>query len=148
MHWKFWGAIMLGMTLVACMPYPHTYQRLPRISGLLLENGAPVTGAQIYLGEKSDVGTFKSVEGPVTTATDGSFAFDGERRVRLYILGFPAEHLEMWALRIDERSYAPYVYTRGNLRPGPVSAPEFLALRCDLARRTPCEIVEEKHGKW
>jgi hypothetical protein len=43
------GLAVLG--LLACYPRPHEYTRVPAISGVLLNNGKPVSGATVFVAQ-------------------------------------------------------------------------------------------------
>jgi len=140
--------LLVAFTMAGCVPYPHTYQRIPNVTGSVVERGVPVVGAEVCLGEISEDGSFTPTSTPVMTSADGSFAAEGKRRMRLYVLAAPADSFEKWAVRIKAPGRDPVVYARRNLRAGPVSAPESVKVCCDLAEVDVCKVIEEKNGKW
>jgi hypothetical protein len=45
------GVGLAVLSLIACYPRPHEYTRVPQISGVLLNNGKPVSGATVFVAQ-------------------------------------------------------------------------------------------------
>lgn len=140
--------LFLMLSVAGCVPYPHMYQRLPNATGRVMKNSTPVGGVEIVLGEKTEEGSCIPMTAPVLSAKDGTFSIEGTKRLRLYIMAAPAEHFEQWALCFTTEDKQIVRYTRGKMRPGPLSSPASVKVVCDLAKKDLCEVIEETHGKW
>lgn len=146
---KFIISIFITMLfIIGCVPYPHLYQRLPIVSGTMTDNGTPIEGVQISLGEISGNGSCVPIQGPIVSANDGSFSFQGVKHIRLFVSAVPGEHFEKWALCIKAKDREPITFRRGRMRPGPLSSPESVKLICDLSKKNICDVMEEINGKW
>jgi hypothetical protein len=81
------AAVGLALTwLLACYPRPHEYTSVPAISGVLINNGMPVSGATVLVaqaGFNSD-NHCQGLKAMGTTNDDGHFNIDPV--VRLHLL--------------------------------------------------------------
>jgi hypothetical protein len=72
--------------LLACYPRPHEYTRVPAISGVLLNNGKPVSGATVFVAQSgfdSDDHS-QGLKATGTTNDDGHFNIDPIVRLHLF----------------------------------------------------------------
>jgi hypothetical protein len=81
--------VVAGLTvlsLLACYPHPHEYTRVPAISGVLLDNGKPVSGATVFVAQSgfeadNPCQGFKAMG---ITNDDGHFNIDPVVRLHLF----------------------------------------------------------------
>lgn len=141
-------ASLFMILMVGCMPYPHRYPSLPNVSGKITDNGLPLEGVQVSLGETSEKGSCNLMKGPVTSAKDGSFSIEGEKRLRFYVVLLPAHSFETWMVCIKQKDKEQLIYARRRYQAGPPYSPESVKLLCDLSLSKFCEITEETVGEW
>jgi hypothetical protein len=89
----------LVQCLLACYPRPHEYTRVPAISGVLLNNGKPVSGATVFVAQSrfdSD-NQCHGLKAMGVTDDDGRFNIDPVVRLHLFtsILNPPDVVLQM-----------------------------------------------------
>lgn len=134
---------------LGCVPFPHLYPRLPHVSGIVTQEGVPLEGVQISLGEYKDPASCNFDDREASSAKDGSFFINGSRRLRLYIVGVPIHHFERWSLCMKTTDGQTRIYARKRYRAGPVSSPDSISLQCDLSREEDiCTVLDEKNGRW
>jgi hypothetical protein len=87
------------MCLLACYPRPHEYTRVPAISGVLLDNGKPVSGATVFIAQTRPMDDHycQNPKAVGITDQDGYFNIDPVVRLHLFtsILNPPDVVLQM-----------------------------------------------------
>ncbi|KGF82753.1 hypothetical protein IA69_05660 [Massilia sp. JS1662] len=125
---------MLAAGLVACTPVPHVAHMRPAVEGIVLEEGKPVAGAQLFLGKFpgnsqpcTDVGEVI----PVTA--DGRFSWMAvdEHRRTTSLLNPPAASGTLTVLCIRHPAKGSLI---GAVLFVMQNESVALRLRCDLAR--------------
>ena len=141
---------LLALTLNGCVPMPHRYQHMPRVSGVVSVRSVPVADVRVGLAY---YGGDPCANPEITATTDagGRFAMPGERRVRLYIIAVPAHSVESWQFCLQRQSHSAVIWaTPERYRVGPRYGPDAIELECDLARTVDiCSVVHHgTYGKW
>ena len=125
---------MLAAGLAACTPVPHVAHLRPAVDGIVLEDGKPVAGVELYLGKFpgnnqpcADVG-----EG-LPVAADGSFSWTAadERRSTTSLLNPPSVSGALTALCIRHPAKGVLI---GAVLFVMQNESVALRLRCDVAR--------------
>lgn len=77
---------LLVVCLLACYPLPHEYTRVPAISGVLLDNGKPVSGATVLVAQTGINGDnpCQGLKAMGVTNDDGHFNIDPVVRLHLF----------------------------------------------------------------
>lgn len=127
-------AALLTGTLASCMPAPHVAYLRPAASGLLLENGQPIPGAELFLSNHPGDNEPCSAKGePIPVSPEGMFAWTSvqERKLMDSVIDPVAVRGSLTVLCIRHATSA--------VRIGAVifmkqSAPLALRLACDTAR--------------
>jgi hypothetical protein len=81
------AAVGLALTwLLACYPRPHEYTRVPAISGVLSNNGKPVSGAKVFVAQTGFDGDnhCQGLKAMSVTNDDGHFNIDPVVRLHLF----------------------------------------------------------------
>lgn len=136
------GATLALCSLTAC--YPALIRHSPEITGVLTLNGAPVSGAAVYV--QSDANDFCNASPRVGRSDEqGRFEVAADRRLELYSPISFGDRGSGWRVCFDHegRYYLGYTDLRWGL------PPERARLECDLAaeptpmtRGTLCRIFE------
>ena len=83
-----WPVIMVlaACCLCACYPRPHRFFERPDISGVLLDNGAPVSGATVLIAHtRGDNGNYcEGGQGVGVTDSAGAFRVDADTTLHLF----------------------------------------------------------------
>jgi len=92
---------LLNLSGCAFMFWPHWEQVVPTVSGTLLRDGKPVSGASVFLlpslGRK---GCPLSSKYAAVTDTGGHFAIRGDRDLALFVV--MGDRLDSWGICINE----------------------------------------------
>jgi hypothetical protein len=93
------AAGLTALSLLACYPRPHEYTRVPAISGVLFNNGKPVSGATVFVAQSgfdSD-NHCQGLRAMGVTNADGHFNIDPLVNLHLFtsILNPPDVVLQM-----------------------------------------------------
>ena len=69
--------LLPAIILAGCVPYPHLRSTKPEITGILLQNGLPVTGVMIYTCIDGDFAKKCRKHKATTTDSQGRFFLEG-----------------------------------------------------------------------
>ncbi len=127
--------LLIAVSTVGCLPFPHKVQEFPAVEGRVTESGVAVTGAKIFATGHPEGPNCAGTEHLATTAENGAFALEPDQDLRLFItIGDP---LSIWTVCIE---HAGKLYGGwANFSIG--HAPESVRMACDLAAP-----VEERTG--
>lgn len=115
--------ISASIALSGCFPAPHRSQVIPEISGVVTQNGRPVTGAEIRVryryGEDHTIVIGK-------TNAQGEFSYSGKKKFHLFVfIGDPGYD---WTLIIQSQASE----TVGFADKGLGYVPEHIRFTCKL----------------
>ncbi|RYY97172.1 MAG: carboxypeptidase regulatory-like domain-containing protein [Comamonadaceae bacterium] len=119
--------LVIATATAACVPVPQYRYDAPAVSGVIVDNGVPVAGAEVRIASQ-----FAEDVRRATTAADGRFAAEPIRRLVLTraLFGDPVTAYAV-DIAVGTRRYDGYADSR--VGPGP----RVLHLACDLSRPAP-----------
>ena len=139
------------LTSLACVPFPHRYQYLPRVEGRLADAGTPVVGARVAIKFLDADTVCDTPEATTTTDGTGQFVLPGERRIGLIVWAVPADFAASWSFCFVPPNGSRVAWTSPKrITGGSHYAPQTIELECDFARRADsvCRTASEHYGKW
>ncbi len=132
------SAVLVALAGSGCfVPRPEHYQRIPDLSGIVVESGIPVRDAAIWSSE--DRFSCHSVSAVTKTGPDGSFQLAGLRRFRLGTVVTGGDPGLGWSVCIQPRAQREVLHQTESIMG--YEAPGAMELRCDLTHADLCERV-------
>lgn len=132
------SAVLVTLAASGCfVPRPEHYQRIPDLSGVIVESGTPVREATIWYSE--DRSSCHKASAVTKTRPDGSFQLAGLRKFRLGTVVTGGDPGLGWSLCIQPPAQRE-VFHQTEFIMGD-EAPGAIELRCDLSHADLCERV-------
>ena len=121
--------LLLPSALTACMPWPHINQIAPSVTGTVLRNGEPVSGALVYWHPRYPLRSEEcsASKSPTTTDSSGGFLLRQERDFEMFIM--MGDPIMSWTICIESNGtmYTGWrTFSMGY-------APEKVRVICDLS---------------
>jgi hypothetical protein len=139
---------MFTLLLTGCLPIPHFNYRAPAVSGIIIQNGAPVANAQVQVTDEIPSGNGERTT--AVTNADGRFATEPIREFR-FVFALIGEEFYWYTVQITAagRIYPGYSSSRLGY-----SRTKKLELRCDLShpqtlrdgQQTYCEAMNDEEN--
>jgi hypothetical protein len=117
-------ALLLATLIGGCVPIPIVYYYMPAVSGVILQNGSPVAGAEVRVSDQ-----FVDEDRVATTGTDGRFATEPIREFSFVRPLLRGDQISECLVEITAGGKTYKGYHDG----GTGHVPETLELRCDLS---------------
>lgn len=127
-------ALLAALSGGCFVPRPEHYQRVPDLSGVIVDTGYPVPNAKVWYSEAR-----LSCQPPSAvsyTGADGSFRLAGLQKFRLGVVVTGGDPGVGWSLCIQPPGKGVLHQTESMMG---YEAPRQVALHCDLSRTHMCE---------
>ena len=110
------------------MLWPHTEQVVPAVTGTVLRNGEPVSGASVFIVASLRANACTTSKYKAVTDKSGHFAIGGDSDLHLFVV--MGDRLDSWGICIEESgSRIPALQSHGIGYP-----PTAVTVVCDLGR--------------
>jgi hypothetical protein len=130
-------AVLAAVSCGCFVPHPEYYQRVPELSGVVIDSGVPIKDAKVWYSE--DQLSCESPSPVSVTRADGSFRVAGLRKFRFGVVVTGGDPGVMWSLCIQPPA-SKEVRHQTEFVMG-YEAPASITFRCDVSRQDLCERI-------